>query len=209
MKKILIVTSALALSVIAGDTFAQTGKNWKLHMGYNIAAPLGGLKNDFISNTSFKGAIGELSYSINPKFSLGLSSGFQNYYQKYGREIYHTAPNEAISAVVSNSLEIIPILLKGSFSPAGGTAAIKPYVSLAAGVNIVNYSQYLGEFPTSEASGTFAAQAGLGVMVPFSKAQPQTGIKIGGTYNYGAYNRNGISQLNSIGANLGVVFTLK
>jgi hypothetical protein len=210
MRRIIILASVLLLSVVASDTFAQTSNKWRCQLGYNISAPLGSLKNDYVKNTSFRGATGELSYTINPKFSLGLHSGYQDYYQKYDRQVYHTAPNEDISAVVSNSMEIVPIMLRGTFSPVGDNAsAIKPFVTLGAGVNMVNYRQYLGEFPGSDASGNFAAQVGAGIMVPFSKDKTETGFRLGATYNYGAYDKNDISNLNSVGVNAGVVFALK
>ena len=210
MRRNIILLSALILSAVASDTFAQAPTKWKMQLGYNISAPLGSFKNDFISNTSFSGAMGEISYTINPKFSVGLNAGFQDYYQKYGRQVYHTQPTESISAVVSNSMQIMPVLVKGTFSPMGEQAStIKPYVSLGAGVNLVNYKQYLGEFGSSDASGSFAAQAGAGIRVPFSKVNTGTAFTLGVTYNYGAYNKNDISNLNSVGVNAGVVFALK
>ena len=210
MKKLAIVLSVLSSVFITSGTFAQATNKWKLQLGYNVSAPLGSFKKDYISNTSFRGGVGEISYTINPKVSVGLASGYQDYYQKYGRGVYHTQGNELVSAVISNSMQIVPVLLKGTFSPMGNTTSlIKPYLSAGAGINMVNYRQYLGEFPTSDASGAFAAQAGLGVLVPFNKNNTETGFKLGGTYNYAAYNKNGISNLNSVGVNAGVVFNLK
>lgn len=209
MKRIIVIVAALFLASTANNVFAQSNRV-KLNLGYSIAAPLGSFKNDFINNTSFRGATGEISYLINPKFSAGLSTGFQNFYQKYGRQVYHTPNNETISAVVTNTMEIIPVLLKGTFNPMGTQASfIQPYVSLGAGVNLVNYRQYLGEFPGNDASVNFAAQAGAGVLVPFSKSNNQTGIRLGATYNHGAYKRNNIENLNTVGVNAGVVFNLR
>lgn len=210
MKRSAIFLSVLLSVLITSGSFAQSNNKWKLQLGYNISAPLGSFKNDYISNTSFRGGVGELSYTVNPKVSIGLASGYQDYYQKYGREVYHTQGNELVSAVISNSMQVVPVLLKGTFSPMGNsTSSIKPYLSAGAGLNLVNYRQYLGEFPSSDASGVFAAQAGLGVLVPFNKTNSETGFKLGGTYNYAAYNKNGISNLNSVGLNAGVVFNLK
>lgn len=210
MKKLAIVLSVLSSVFITSGTFAQAINKWKMQLGYNISAPVSSFKNDYISNTSFRGGVGEISYTINPKVSVGLASGYQDYYQKNGRQVYHTQGNERVSAVISNSMQIVPVLLKGTFSPMGNTTSfIKPYLSAGAGINMVNYRQYLGEFPKSDASGAFAAQAGLGVLVPFNKNNTETGFKLGGTYNYAAYNKNGISNLNSVGVNAGVVFNLK
>lgn len=210
MKRLAIVLSVLLAVLITSGTFAQATNKWKMQLGYNISAPLGSFKNDYISNTSFRGGVGEISYTVNPKVSIGLASGYQDYYQKYGREVYHAQGNELVSAVISNSMQIVPVLLKGTFSPMGNSSSsIRPFLSAGAGINLVNYRQYLGEFPTSEASGVFAAQAGLGVLVPFNKNNTETGFKLGGTYNYAAYNKNGLSNLNSVGLNAGIVFNLR
>ena len=210
MKKLTIVLSVLSSFFITSGTFAQATNKWKLQLGYNVSAPLGSFKNEYISNTSFRGGVGELTYTLNPKMSVGLASGYQDYYQKNGRALYHTQGNEMVSAVISNSMQVVPILLKGTFSPMGSSPSfIKPYVSAGAGINLVDYKQYLGEFPTSDASGVFAAQAGLGVLVPFKKNDGATGFKLGGTYNYASYKKNGLSNLNSVGVNAGVVFNLK
>lgn len=208
MKKIRAGILAVALVGIVTSVHAQVDGRWKMEIGYRVGIPTGSFKNDFVNNTSFRGAVGEISYGITPKFWLGLSSGFQDYYQKYDRAVYATAPGEHVSAVVTNSMQIIPIMLKGTFMPSAlNEAPIKPYVSLGAGLNYINYRQYLGEFPRSENSGNFAAQAGAGVHIPVGNAG--TGIMVGANYNYGAYNRNGIENLHALGVHAGVRFNLK
>ena len=210
MKRFAIILSVLFSVLFTSSSFAQVTNKWKMQLGYNISAPLGSFKNDYISNTSFRGGVGEISYTVNPKITVGLASGYQDYYQKYGRQVYHSQGNELVSAVISNSMQVVPVLLKGTFSPMGNSSsAIRPYLSAGAGLNLINYKQYLGEFPTSDASGVFAAQAGVGVLVPFNKNNIETGFKLGGTFNYAAYNKNGISNLNSVGVNAGVVFNLR
>lgn len=105
-------------------------------------------------------------------------------------------------------MDIVPLLLRGTFYPLGASAnaLIQPYISAGAGINLVNYGQYLGEFGGTEASTAFAAQGGAGIKIPFGN---QNGIKLGATYNYSNYNRNDISKLNNFGINAGVIFGLK
>jgi hypothetical protein len=208
MKRILFVVLAVVFTLLSAKTFAQD--KLKMHLGYSLAAPLGSFKKDFISNTSFRGATGEISYAITPKFALGLSSGFQDYYQRYGREVYKINATQSVSAVLTNTMELVPIILKATFTPMGNKpATILPYVSVGGGVNMVSYKQYLGEFPGSDMSSAFAAQAGAGIMVPLKKANPNFAFKIGATYNYSPYNKNDIKNLNSVGANAGIFFNLK
>ena len=199
----------IAAGIIAVSASAQN--KLRMELGYNVSLPQGSFKNDYIKNTSFRGATGEISYAINPKFSLGLHSGYQSYYQKYDRQTYKLQGNETVSAVVSNTMDIMPLLLRGTFYPMGAAseAKVQPYVSAGAGVNLVNYGQYLGEFGGTESAAPFAAQAGAGIVIPFGRKINQTGFKLGATYNYVNYNRNDITGLNNLGLNAGVVFALK
>ncbi|MEJ7683825.1 MAG: hypothetical protein WKG06_39385 [Segetibacter sp.] len=208
-KRVVIFMTMIAACIISISASAQD--KFKMELSYNISAPTGSFKNDYIGKTSFRGATGEISYAISPKFSLGLQSGYQNYYQKYGRQLYKLEGNQTVSAVLTNSMDIVPVLLRGTYYPLGNsaTAIVQPYVSAGAGANLVNYGQYLGEFGGTNASASIAAQAGAGVQIPFGKRINQTGIKLGVTYNYANYNKNDISNLNSIGINAGVVFALK
>ncbi len=108
-------------------------------------------------------------------------------------------------------MDIVPVLLRGTFYPLGNreTARVQPYVSGGAGVNFVNYGQYLGEFGGVQSAPAFAAQAGAGILIPFGKRLNQTAVKLGAAYNYSSYNHNEISKLNSVGIHAGVVFRLR
>jgi hypothetical protein len=209
MKKNILIFMTLCVCMLTLSASAQ--QKLKMELGYNVSAPLGSFKNDFIGNTSYRGGYGELSYAFNPKFSLGVHSGFQSYYQKFDRQVYKLEANQTVSAVVSNTMEIVPVMLRGTFSPLGAsaTAKIQPYVSAGAGVSLVNYGQYLGEFGGTETSSPFAAQAGAGIKIPFGNQYNQTAFKIGATYNFTNYKRNELSGLNTVGVNAGVVFALK
>src|SRR5689334_25070205 len=111
-KNISIFLSIMAVCMFSLSASAQ--QRLKMELDYNISSPLGSLKNDFINKTSFRGGSGELSYTFSPKFSLGLHSGFQSYYQKYDRQVYKLSGNQTVSAVVSNTMEIVPVMLRGT-----------------------------------------------------------------------------------------------
>jgi outer membrane protein W len=206
-KRLLIMVVTFAAGFIFVPASAQD--KLKIEIGYNISAPLGSLKSNYISNTSLRGLMGEISYAINPKFSIGLHSGYQSYYQKYGREQYKTGPNETTSAVVTNTMEVLPLIIRGTYFPKGGSSSIQPYVSAGAGVNMVNYSQYFGQFTDNQASIPVAAHAGAGILIPFGNKFNQSGFKLGATYNFSAYNKNNISNLSSVGAHASLVFALR
>ncbi len=205
-KRILILIVTFAAGLVSVSAFAQD--KLKMEIGYNIGVPLGSFKSNYISNTSFRGVTGEISYAINPKFSLGLNAGYQSYYQKYERQLYKTGVNETTSAVVTNTMEVLPLMIGGTYFPKGGSATVQPYLSAGAGVNLVNYSKYFGQFADNPASIPIAAQAGAGVVIPLGKYN-QSGIKLGATYNFAAYNKNNISNISTVGAQAGVVFALR
>lgn len=210
MKKHVISFMTVVAACLIGFTASAQSKV-KMELSYNVSAPMGSFKNDFINKTSFRGGSGEISYTFNPQFSLGVHSGFQSYYQKFDRQVYKLSGNQTVSAVVSNTIDIVPVMLRGTFSPLGtsATAKVQPYVSAGAGLALVNYAQYLGEFGSSQSSSPFAAQAGAGVKIPFGRSYNQTAFKLGATYNYINYKANELTGLNNLGFHAGVVFGLK
>ena len=153
-----------------------TGK-LKLHLNYNYSIPTGGFNTDLVSNSSPRGFTGRLLYTFNNKWAGGISLGYQDYYQKYGRTIYSLSKTQDVSAVLSNSIQMTPVMLNVRFTPFKNTS-ITPYISAGAGVNIVDFRQYLGEFGSEQTSGAFIAQGGLGITIPFGKLKT-AGIDVG------------------------------
>lgn len=209
MKK--ITSSFICLLILSAFTFkaeAQKGKV-KLNLNYLYSVPSGSFKNDIISDASPRGVNGELMFGINNKWSAGLSLGYQDYYQKYSRDVYTTGDHEVTSAVLSNSVQTMPVLAKALYTPlAGSKAFIQPYISLGTGISVVDFSQYLGEFGSAATSANFTVQGGAGIMVPFKK-NSNAGFNLGAGYNYTAYNKFGYSNINSLAFNAGIHIPLK
>jgi outer membrane protein W len=206
MKKIKLLAVMCVFMCFALSANAQQG-SLKFGLNYNYSFPISGFKNDLISNNSPRGFMGELMYSFNDKLAGGLLFGFQDYYQKYPRAIYHLSKTQDISAVLSNSVQTTPVLLKAKYflTP---SSFIKPYVSLAAGANLIDFKQYFGEFGNSSTSVGFRAQGGLGLLIPFKKTSG-SGINIGASYDYAPYKKNGYKDLNSVNLQAGVVIELR
>jgi hypothetical protein len=209
MKKIISsIFSIIILSAFALHTSAQKGE-WKMNLNYNYSLPIGNFKNDIISKSSPRGFSGDFIYGINDRFSAGIYGGYQDFYQKYPRNLYQTDHHEVTSAVLSNSIQTIPILAKGKFMPLGGKhALVQPYLSVGAGASIINFSQYVGEFGGTSTNGSFTAQGGAGVMIPFGRYSI-AGLSVGADYNYIAYNKYGYNNLSNIGFHAGVYFPLR
>ena len=208
MKKIIkSISAALILTGFCLTAKAQT-KIVKLELNYNYGIPTGGFKNDLVSKGSPRGFMGSLMYPFSDKWSAGLSYGFQDYYQKYPRALYHLTNTQSISAVLSNSVQTTPILIKAKYFQ-GTTSFLNPYVSVAAGANIIDYKQYYGEFGNiSQSNFGFRAEGGLGVVIPFKKTGT-SGLNIGATYDYAPYHKNNFKDLNSINVQAGVEIQLR
>lgn len=178
-----------------------------LELNYNYSMPLSGFKSDLISNNSPRGFNGSLMYPFSNKISGGIQFGFQDYYQKYPRSLYHSGSNQDISAVISNSIQTTPLMLKVKYYPLTDSY-VRPYISVGAGGNLIDYKQYLGQFGSTRTNVGFIAQAGIGIMVPF-KRMSTSGFHLGANYDYAPYKKDGYKDLNSVNFQAGVYFEIK
>ena len=206
MKKFKIIFAAFAVICMSQSVSAQKNA-FSLDFNYNYSMPLGSFKSDIISNNSPRGFMGGLMYSFSDKLSAGLGFGFQDYYQKYPRALYQLGKSQEVSAVLTNSLQTIPILLQAKYYPLSATY-LKPYISLGAGANLIDFNQYLGQFGSSTTHVGFRAQGGLGLMIPFKKYS-SSGINVGAIYDYSPYNKNGYHDLSNVNFQAGVTINLK
>jgi hypothetical protein len=163
MKKIKYLIAGLALLCCAG-AFAQDEDGLTLKLNYSVAFPMGSYKN-LIGNTSYKGFGGELMYHTSNAFAIGLETGSQSFYEKYPRKIYAQSDGSDISAVVSNTIQTVPILLKAQYNFLS-ESAVRPYIAVGVGGNVITYNQYGGEFSNDNKS-TFGFAA-----------RPEAGVKI-------------------------------
>lgn len=207
MLVVILVTTTYGKAQNYG-TYPQKG-DLKINLFYNYSIPVGSFKNDFIDKNSPRGFTADLLYWLHPQWGIGGSFGHQDYYQKLPRDHYKLPDGSDISAVVTNSMQIIPITARAMFHPwANKESLIQPYVTAGAGINLVSYSQYLGEFGGSATSAKFTAQGGAGLKIPFGKNKP-SGFILGASYNFSPYNKNDISNLNTVNLQAGFQFRLK
>ena len=189
----------------SASVFAQDN-GLTLKINYGVGVPVGSFK-DAISNTSYRGFGAELMYHINKSVAVGLETGSQDFYQKYPRQLYKADDGRDISAVLSNSIQAVPIMLKGQYNFLE-SKAVQPYVALAAGVNIIRFNQYAGEFSNdAKTKFGFAARPEAGVYIPFGRYK-RAGFSLGAGYNFMPFNYSGISNLNNISARVGIRFPL-
>jgi outer membrane protein W len=203
MKKIQIAMFALAACLVANSASAQEGV-LKLRLDNAPGIPLGSFNTDAVNQTAWRGYSGDLMYYINDHWAVGGASGFQDFYQKYPRQVYKGSDGSDISAVLTNSIQTVPLLAKGQFSFLGGTHTVKPYVALGVGGNFITYRQFVGEYDDSKTAFGFAAAPELGVNIAFGPWASSAGLNVGAAYNYMPFNYAGLNNLNNLALRLGI-----
>jgi len=209
MKNLLKIIPLLLLIISGSTVMAQDKGDVTMHLNYSFGLPMGSFKNDIVGKNSPRGGSGDIMFSLNKKWALGFASGYQDFYQKYPRGTYKLSDGSDISAVISNSVQTVPLLAKGLYKPLGDKySPIQPYVSLGAGMSVVTFRQYLGEFGNTTNSVSFQAQAGAGIEIPFGRLS-NSGLQIGAAYNYIPYTKNGYNNLNNLAIQAGVHFPIR
>jgi opacity protein-like surface antigen len=200
-----LILPAFAFLFLIPAVQAQKG-NARMDINYNAALPVGSFR-DHVSNTSFRGFNGSALFGLNDKLSLGLGVGFQDFYQKKPRQLYKLSDGSDVSAVLTNSIQTIPIMVQAKYAFSPG-ATVQPYASLGVGGNLISYSQLLGEFGGQEAKVGLAARPEAGVFIPFKKGG-ENGLNIGASYSIMPFDRIGIKHLNSVGIHAGISIPLR
>ena len=203
MKKIQIAMFVLAACLVANSASAQEGV-LKLRLDYAPGIPLGSFNTDAVNQTAWRGYSGDLMYYINDRWAVGGASGFQDFYQKYPRAVYKGSDGSDISAVLTYSIQTVPVLAKGQFSILGGTHTVKPYVALGVGGNFITYRQFVGEYDDNKTTFGFAAAPELGVNIAFGPWASSAGLNVGAAYNYMPFNYAGLNNLNNLALRLGI-----
>jgi opacity protein-like surface antigen len=161
---------------------------------------------NFVSSTSYRGFNVSILHGVTDRISVGFASAFQDFYQKNSRQTYHFSDGSDVSAIVTNTVQTIPLLadVKYSFNP---NAAIQPYVAIGAGGNMIAYNQLFGEFGNQQTKFGFAARPEAGLFIPFKNKV--SGFEIGASYNIMPFNQDGFKNLNSVGIHAGVSLPLR
>ena len=196
----------LVLSILffQGPLRAQQG-SWKADLNYQLGLPLGDFKN-VVEDVSPRGASIGISYGFTDAVSAGLEIGFQDFYQKYPRQVLHE-PGSDISAVVTNSIQIIPILLKGKYR-LKDEGMVQPFVGLGIGGNLVQYQKYYGQFTDSRSKFSFAARPEVGLHIPVGRAKT-AGIHALAGYNFMPYEDRDLNGIHHAVFKLGASFPLR
>ena len=201
-----IIAFIILVSATIGYTDAQAQDRLMLKVGYNTGMPVGNFK-DYMGKNSFRGYRGEILYPVNEQLKIGLGVSYNDFYEKLPRKQYQTSEG-TLSAVVSNSIQTTPIMIKGEYELTKN-GWIRPYVGLGAGFNLVTYARYFGEFSDKKTGFKPAVGGEAGVNIPFNRETRMSGINLGGHYNYLPFKYNELTNLNNWGVHVAVYFPLK
>lgn len=199
MKTLKTAITIFSIIVFQTSLFSQQGA-WKFSPGYSIAFPTGNLKN-LTDKPSPRGWYVSAMYGVNTQASLGIAIGFQDFYEKHPREVFRDEGSD-FSTVISNSIQVIPVMLKGKYN-FSNEGFIQPFAALAAGGNLIQYQKYYGQFGDTRSKFGFAAQPEVGIYVPVSKMR-RIGLEIAGAYNIMPFKYEDADGLNHVSLKAGL-----
>jgi hypothetical protein len=197
----------LAAIIIAAGYPAKAQENLELSIGYNVGVPTSSFNKDYITKPSYRGFVASLDYALNSKWRVGLGLGFNDYYQKYPRQVYTQKDGTSISAILSNSIQQFPVIGHVNYTILE-KGFIRPYVGTGAGANFISFDQYLGEFDNPVSKVKPIVQVEAGIFIPLSRYS-STAVKLGGTFNYAPFNEYGSGNLDTWSIQAGIRFPLK
>jgi opacity protein-like surface antigen len=205
MKRLSIGYLLVAAITLVTGTTAQAQNALQFNAAYNVNIPAGSSFRGYITNPAYKGFTAGFAYPLNSQLRLGLSIGYNDYYQKYPRQVYSNGPGSEVSAVVSNSIQQAPLLLTADYTLTK-KGMVRPYVGVGAGANFISFDQYLGEFDDPHSSTGFDLRGEAGILIPIGFSS--TAIRIGGSYNYAPFNKYGVKMLDNWGIHAGISLPL-
>ncbi|CAL1519900.1 outer membrane beta-barrel protein [Chitinophaga sp. MM2321] len=205
MKKIKNWILIFAGCIAAQAVSAQSRPPLSVDVNYSIAQPLGSLK-DYSNKTSFRGWSAGLQYMLNDQLSVGIRTGFQDYYERLPRALYPDKTGD-VSAVQSRTLQSIPVQATISYAFTKPGSTVIPYGNLGVGAANMNYEKYWGQFVEKNNSWQFMVSPEVGINVPFGKYSPVM-FNANVRYNYSPYKYNEITNFNSVQGNIGFKFHL-
>jgi opacity protein-like surface antigen len=206
MKKQAIFTALICLLGVRALMAQPEAGKVRFTLNYSVGIPTSSLKEN-VTKTSFRGFGGSLMVGVNEHIAVGLEASHQDFYQKYPRQVYALKDGSVVSAVLTNSVQTLPVLLKGQYSFLPGNR-LQPFVTMGIGGSLNSFSQYLGEFGNQVNGFYLAASPEAGIFIPLGVAG-QSGIRVGASYLYLPFHESGIEQLSHFSVHAGISVPLR
>jgi outer membrane protein W len=183
------------------SAFAQIRSPLSIDAEYSIAQPLGSLK-DYTNKTSFRGWRIGMQYQLNDQLAVGLRSGYQEFYQRVPRAVYHVDGSD-VSAVQTRTLQVTPVLATIQYQLVKPDKAVIPYIGLGVGGASFVFNKYYGEFSDDHNSWQFLVSPEVGINIPFGKGSPVL-FNASIQYSYSPYKWEDVTNYNAVQANVGL-----
>ncbi len=197
---------AMASALIFFSSDAQAQHSAEFNAGYMVNIPAGAFR-DQVNQAAFRGFTAGVAYPVNEQLSIGLQLAHNDYYQKYPRQQYTLDQGTTVSAVLTNSIQQLPVMAALTYS-LYKKGVVLPYIGAGAGVNFISFDQYLGEFDNPQSAIKPVFQTDAGVLIPLSK-YAGTAIRVGGSYQWAPFHQLGTASLNSWGLMASFRFRLR
>ncbi len=173
--------------------------HYNLTVRGGAAIPMGAFSSGYIDKTTIQNYSIALDWILQKPVSIGLEFGKTFFSQKLPRAMYELDGQE-VSAVQTRTIGLMPIQGVVSYYFAGTNASIRPYVQLAAGADLLDYTLYYGSLANQQQALKFSYGAAAGAKFLF-KSDGKFGADLRVKYNQTSLNFDyvdkGVSQVNA------------
>ena len=197
MKKTIIYLILLGIT-IPGMVRAQGSS---VSIQYVIGFGAGDLGN-YITKTSFRGAVFNYQKSINENLSAGIEMGWNVFYERMDNDTY-TIESVSLSGVQYRYSNILPMLVTAQYN-LNTENPLKPYVNLGIGTIYNIRTTDMGLWRLEEKAWHFALKPEIGLLYELN---PAAALKVSGKY-YVGFAAGGLETQSYFALSAGIAFML-
>ena len=185
MKKLLSVFTITL--VTCGALQAQSNFTMTYSMGF-----ASGDLADFISQPSFRGATVEFRKMVNPNIGVGMTFGWNTFYEEMSRESY-TVGSSTLTGKQFRYSNNFPILLVGDYYLSPGEK-FNPFVGLGIGTIYTRRNTDMNLYTVEQEAWNFALQPEVGFLYSLTDG---AAIIVAGRFNQGFKAGNELDEAQS------------
>ncbi len=179
--------------------------HYNLTVRGGAAIPLGAFSGNYIDKPTIENYSIALDWIFQKPISIGLEVGKTFFSQKMPRALYQL-DGQDVSAVQTRTIALMPIQGVVSYYFAGTNASIRPYVQLAAGADLLDYTLYYGNLANQKQSVKFTYGAAAGAKFLFKK-DGNFGADLRVKYNQTSFNHDYVNQgVSQVSATVGLFY---
>ncbi len=190
---------------VSAQSFAQwDASKVDLKIDWQMNAPL---STDFADKLSGWGMNYELTYSITPRWDVGVFASFHTNHKYIGRQTLEISPTESLTTDQQRSAFQVPFGVMGAFNLSTNKHC-QPYIGVKVGVMFARNTTYYASRGLYDKAWGFYVSPEIGLKIyPTGK---HWGIHVAGYYSY-ATNQTRTLTMNidgqsNVGFRLGVIF---